>query len=810
VNNLRYALRLLAKNPGFTVVAVLTLALGIGVNSGIFSIVDAVMLRPLSYPQPGRLVSVWETLTGEPPSHWSTSNSGPNPRVRMPVSIANLADYQKQNHAFLGIAGEEIFLANLTETGAPERIVGERVTTNFFSTLQVPPAQGRGFLQGEDSAGGERVVVLSYELWQRKFGLDQNWASNSITLDGEKYRIVGIMAAGFESPMQLASGNKIGFYIPGGYSVAAAADHGTHQVSAFARLNPDVTLARAQSEMDAISAELDRSLPASNHNVKTAMGPMSADVVREARPLLLVMLGAVGLVLLIACTNLANLLLARAAGRQREITIRFALGASRRRVVGELLTQSLLLGALGSVAGLLFGAWTRELLVKFAPGGIPRLDSAGIDARVLLFTLALSLLTGLLFGLAPALQASKARPVETMKSTERGAAGASVMRLRSVLMSAEIAISMILLVGAGLLIRSFVSLSGIDVGFNTEHVLAMRIDLPEKRYGAPGGRLAFFEDLATRVGALPGVQSVGFANRMPMRGGWDSDLDMDDGSNPESDMQSVSPSYFPTLGIPLLRGRLIAETDRANSMLVAVVNKQFAHSILRDRDPIGRRFRWGPSSPWITIVGVVGDIRRGGKAKEIAPEAYLPAAQPTPSRLSDFAFRAAGDPKQLVAAVQQQVWAIDKDQPVTQVRTLEEVISQAASERRFQTTLLAMFAGLALLLALVGVYGVISYAVSQRTNEIGLRIALGAQRSDILRMVIGKAMLLVIVGIAAGAAGAFALSRYLTTLLFHIKPSDPLTYSALAALLSLVALLACYVPARRATRVDPMIALRYE
>src|SRR5579872_7100981 len=450
MGNRRYALRLLAKSPGFTLIAILTLALGIGVNSGIFSIINAVMLRPLPYSQPQQLVSIWETLTGEPPMNWSTHGSGGDPRVRMPVSAANFVDYVASARSLI-LASYETLAMNLPGNGTPERIAGERLSDGFFSVLGVSPAQGRAFLPEEDRAGADRVVIVTHEFWERRLGSDPNWSSASVTLEGEKYRIVGIMPPDFQAPGQIADGNTESFFLPGAYSAAVASDHGTHQIRAIARLRPGSTIERAQAELDAISARLTRQFPDSNQNLKTAMQPLSSDLVRSTRASLLVMLGAVGLVLLIACANLANLLLARAVARQREITIRLALGASRARVIGELLTQSLVLAVMGSMAGLALGIWTRELLMKMGTGQFPRLASASLDARVLLFTLALSLVTGLAFGIFPALQVSKCGAAESLKSTERGSAGTGVMRWRNTLMLAEVSLAMILLVGAGLL-----------------------------------------------------------------------------------------------------------------------------------------------------------------------------------------------------------------------------------------------------------------------------------------------------------------------------------------------------------------------
>jgi putative ABC transport system permease protein len=814
MNNLRYAVRLLMKSPGFALVAILTLALGIGVNSAIFSVVDAVMLRPLLYPEPERLVSIWEEKVHEGPNDTSTSGQnigGRSSPSRMTVAPANLIDYQKQGASFTSLAGFKINGMNLTEAGPSERLAGEAVTANYFSVLGVSPLQGRAFLPEEDRPGANRVVIISDDLWRTRFGSDQRMLGSAITLDSEKYTVVGILAPGFHSPSQFNMTDRVVFFVPAAYPTDLLSHHGDHEINVIGRLKPGATLASEQAEIDAISARLAQQYPPTNKDMKTGMAPLSADISRNARTSLAVLLGAVGLILLIACANLANLLLVRAIGRQREITIRFALGASRVRVIGELLAQSMVLAVLGCLTGLVFGVWTQKLLVTLAPGNLPRLDTAALNGRVLLFTLCLSLLTGLLFGIFPAWQASKSKPVAAMRASERNLAGTSVMRWRNLLMVTEIAVSMVLLVGAGLLLKSFITLNGVDLGFTTERVLAMNINLPDTRYTTGDRREAFFHDLADRVSQLPGVEQVGYANRMPMRGGWSSDVSVENHDRLISaDYQAVSPGYFPTLGITLMRGHLLTPADRCGSLPVAVVNNEFVRRALPNEDPVGRRFR--RTNDWITIVGVVSDIRRSGKAGEVKPEVYLPAAQPAlyPVRLADFAFRAAGDPKTLMAAVQQQVWAIDKDQPITNVKTLEEVISQSVATRRFQTLLLGLFASLALILAMVGIYGVISYSVSQRTPEIGIRMALGASRGGILKMVIGRAMLLVAVGIATGAAGAYALSEYLKSLLFEVKPGDPWTYASLAILLAVVALTACMVPARRATRVDPMIALRYE
>jgi predicted permease len=533
------------------------------------------------------------------------------------------------------------------------------------------------------------------------------------------------------------------------------------------------------------------------------------------RSSLWILFGAVSLILLIACSNVANLLLVRAVGRQREISIRFALGASRFRVVRELVTQSAALTLMGLGVGMLFAAWTERLLVSLAPVNIPRLENIALNFQVVAFTSILSLATGILFGVLPAWQVSKARPSESLKTTSRNLAGAGIMRWRSILMMGELALSMILLTGAGLLLKSFILLRGVDLGFEPEHVLAMNINLPETVYSDANRRFAYFDQLAEGVSRLPGVQSVAFANRLPMRGGWGGGLRVESSRGEvtgEADFQAVNPGYFQTLGIPIRQGRALTASDRAGSSPAAVVNMAFVRRFLPNEDALSRRFRRSPRDPWINIVGIAGDVRRGGKTAPLNPQVYLAAAQTAlyPVRLADFAVRAAGDPHSLLMAIQKQVWAIDKDQPVTNVKTLDEVISDSVAQRRFQMLLLLLFAGLALFLALVGVYGVAGYSVSQRTAEIGVRIALGAQRSDILALILRQTMLVVGGGIAIGAAGAYYLSRYMASLLFSVKPSDPLTYLTLGALLITTTLVACYIPARRACAVDPTVALRYE
>jgi putative ABC transport system permease protein len=722
-------------------------------------------------------------------------------------------DYQTQKNSFVSLAGFAVTGMNITESGPPDRVSGERVTANYFSTLGVWPAHGRAFLAEEDRPGANKVIVASDELWHARFGGDPHFLGSTVTLDNEIYTVVGIMPPGFRSPSQFNMTIPLLYYIPAAYPADLLAKHGDHGIDVLGRLKPGVSLAAARAELDAISQSLARRYPSECKNLKTGSDILANDISGGVRASLFVLLGAVGLILLIACANLANLLLVRAIGRQREIAIRFALGASRRRVIGELLAQSAVLAALGCACGIAFGYGAQRLLMGFAPH-IPRLEGAHLSGRVLLFTLALSAATGLVCGIFPAWQASKSKPVEAMRASERHLAGSSVLRWRSIFMISEVAISMILVVGAGLLLKSFLTLNHVELGIVTEHVINMNVTLPELRYPTTERRLAFFENLSERAGGLPGMRAVAFANNFPLRGGWSSNFRPENQPDrgEDADYQAVSPGYFATLGIGLQRGRLLTPADRTGSEPVAVVNTALARHFFPNEDPVGRRFRRNEQAPWTAIVGVVSDVRRGGKAGKINPQVYYPAAQTAlyPVWLSEFAFRSAGDPKQLVAAVQRQVWAIDKDLPVTHVRTYDELVSQSVSERRFQTLLLGLFASLALILAMVGIYGVISYSVSQRTPEIGIRMALGATRGEILGMVVGRAMVLAGIGIAIGGGGALALSQYLKTLLFEVKPGDPWIYGSIAVLLAAVALAATMIPARRATRVDPMIALRYE
>ncbi|HVT59140.1 MAG TPA: ABC transporter permease [Thermoanaerobaculia bacterium] len=804
MTEIRYALRLLRKSPGFSLTAILTLALGIGVNSGIFSVVDAVMLRPLPYPHPEELVAVAENEGGQGGDHGA-------------VAVANLRDYA-QNHVLTGIVHLGTERKNLTGGGPPEQLFGVRATYNFFSVLGIQPALGRAFLPEEDRFGARHVTVLGHELWRRRFGGDLAIVGKSILYDGQPYTVVGVMPERFEAPLQFGSTLALSFYVPAAFDPELLANRGDHEDHALARLRPGVTLAQARAEMTAISLRLAQLYPKTNGNVRLVLTPLRRWLTGRVRTPLLVLLGAVGLVLLIACANVANLLLARGVGQVREVAIRVALGASRGRVLRELLAQSAVLAAAGCAAGLLAGSWVSRALVALAPQDIPRLHSAALNFDVVAFCLGLAAATVLIFGLLPALVTSNVGPRESLLAARGVLGGSAPLRWRGALMATEVGLALTLLIGSGLLLKSFLLVSHIDPGFRPDHVLILDVNLPPAGYPAAPARLAFFEQLQQRVERLPGVVAAGFG-RLPLRGHWSSLFETAENpvANPpagglEADFQMVSAGYFPTLGIPVLQGRAFATGDRDGGEPVVIVNQALARRYYPNGSALGHRIRRLGSKSWRTIVGIVGEVHLFGQDQAVAPQVYLPAAQTDsyPMPIATFAMLATGPPLHLAQAVQREVWAIDKDQPVTRVASLGEVVSDSLAQRRFQMGLLLLFALLALTLALVGIYGVISYAVERRTAELGLRIALGARRQHILGMVVREGMSLVGLGIVLGLAGALASSRVLASLLFRVAPFDPATFAALAALAAATALAACLVPALRAARVDPMTALRSE
>jgi putative ABC transport system permease protein len=813
--DIRFGARLLAKTPGFTLAAVCTLALGIGANTAIFSVVDAVLFQALPYPEPHGLVSIWEV---------SQKSGEPIPAV----APANYQDYIGRAEAFSSFGGYARSGLNLTGDGNPERVAVEEVTASYFATLGVMPMIGAPFQPEDNQEERSQRVILTHALWQRRFGGQASVLDRAVLLDGRPHRVVGVMPPEFRAASDAGALEPVGAFVPVFFEPSVLANRQEHLINVVGRLKPGISVEAGRANLAAVSEGLAREFPDAA-TVRTGLAPLGAEQVKSVRPLLVLLLAAVGLVLLIACANVASLVVARSMSRQREMAVRFVLGATRRRVVSELVTQSLLLSAAGAGVGLGLAYWTKQMLVSLAPATFPYIQRAALDMRVLLFAAVLAVVTGVLFGLLPAWQVSRARPVEALRTADRTMAGSWALRNRTALMAVEIALSTLLLVGAGLMLRSLVAVNAVPLGFDPTGVLATSVVLPPQRYATPQARLDFYETLAERVAAIPGVRGVTFSNRLPLRGNWSSGFTFENaapqpgaaygqsgaaygapGQPQSAGFQAVSPEYFAVFRIPLLRGRLLASSDRSGASGVAVVNAAFVRTFFKDGNPLGQRLRRGPKMPPIEIVGVVGDIRRGGRTSDIEPQLYLPAAQFElyPLSLSDLAVRVDGNAGSYADAVRAAIWSIDPNQPVTNVRTLDEVLSLRIAERHFQTFLFALFAVLALALAVVGVYSVVDYSVRQRTAEIGLRMALGADASGIVRWMVAQSFWIVAGGSVAGLAAAYGLSRYVRTLLFGIEPTDAVTYAGAAMVLATAALFASYLAARRAVRVDPVSALR--
>jgi predicted permease len=813
--DLRYGVRMLRKQPGFTLVAALTLALGIGANTAIFSVVNAVLMRPLPYHDPARITMIWSD----------------NPATQlglheMPPTNADIADWREQNHVFERIAAYRSSFANLSAQGEAERAAGAAVTFDFFPLLGVEPVLGRTFTAEEDQPNKNRVVVISYGLWQRAFGGDPGIIGKAIALDTVDFTVIGVMPRGFNFPR--------GAEMPAGYGFAPQADiwvplalsaerwqrRNQRQLVAMARLKPDTALEQAQAEMSAIAQRQAGDFPDSNAGWVVRLVPLKDQVVGKTRPLLLVLLAVVAFVLLIACANVASLLLARAAARQKEIALRAALGAGRRRVIRQLLTESILLSSLGGALGLLVAYWGVKALIAASPTNIPRLGETTLDLPVLGFTAGISLLTGILFGLVPAIQAAKTNLSEALKEGGRNPATPGQHRLRSLLIVSEVALALVLLVGAGLLVRSFSRLLAVDPGFNPQSVLALDVMLPGAKYHTQESRCNFYQQLLARIETLPGVRAAGGISDVPLSGAEglyplaiEGRPPARHGQEPSTDGRDVTPNYFEAMGVPLLQGRAFSESDAPGQPEVAIINETIARQFFPGEDPIGKRVKLGPADdprePWLTVVGVVGDVKSTVLESDPRAQVYRPFLQLSWSDLS-ILIRTESDPLQLVPAVRNEVKAIDPNQPVTNVRTMEQAVAESVSRRRFIMLLLAVFAAVALLLTVVGLYGVISYSVTRRTHEFGVRLALGAQARDVLRLVVGDGLRLAAAGVGIGLVAAIALTRGMVSLLFNVSALDPLTFTLVTALLVFVALVSSYIPARRATKVDPMIALRSE
>ena len=804
--DIRYGLRTLRKSPGFTLVALLTVALGIGANTALFSVVNAVLLRPLPVAGPEALVNVW-----------GTNPQGGEPREN--ASYPNFADWRAQQTVFAGVAAYVNTFATLTGDDTPEALDGLAVSPELFQTLGVRPALGR-FFTAQETQADKAPVVISQEFWRRRFGARADIVGQPVTLDGKPHTVVGVLPAGFKFPFDTV--NAKDFWAPLDPADEMNTKRGVGYLRVIARLKPGVTLTQAQAEMDTIAARLAAQYPEHDEGHGLHLVATYEDVIGGVRRPLLVLLGAVGFVLLIACANVANLLLARATRRRREIAVRAALGASRWRVVRQLLTESLLLSLAGGAAGLLLALWGVDALRGALPEDVPRVREIALDGRVLVFTLGVAVLTGLVFGLAPALAATRMDVNEALKEGARGTGGWRRNRVRGFLVTAEVALSLMLLVGAGLLLKSFVRLREINPGFNPEHVLTFSVALPEARYENPAEQARFFRELLARTAAAPGVEASAGVFPLPFsgdhaRGNFDIEgrAAENEGDSPNALSYIISPDYLRALAVPLRRGRAFDERDTPNASRVVLINETLARRYFAGQDPVGRHLIVASIADLAKpatceIVGVVGDVKHDGL--DAAPEAayYLPYQQATLPFMTLVVRGAGGNPAALVAGARTSVAQLDKDLPVTDIKPMSDWLSASVAPRRFNMLLLGGFALLALCLAAVGIYGVMAYSVAQRTHEIGVRIALGAQTRDVLRLVVGQGMTLTLVGVAAGLLGALALTRVLATLLFGVTATDPLVFAGVTLLLALVALLACYIPARRAARVDPMIALRQE
>jgi predicted permease len=798
-HDLRFGARMLLKKPGFTLIALLTLALGIGANTAIFSIVNGVLLKPLPYEQPDQLVQLWEA-----------------PRVGAlgAASPGAFLDWKEQSTSFESLSLLHNTDLNLTGEGEPERISGVKMSAGGLQILRARPMLGRVFAPDEDQPGREKVIVLTHRLWQRRFGGDTNIVGRSIQLSDQGYTVIGVLPPGF------LPWDEPEFIIPSSVASEDANRRDAHWLNVFGRLKPGLTVEQARAEVNALSARLKPLYPAYKKNFVVNIAPMQELMTGDIKPILLLLLGAVGFVLLIACANIANLLLARALARQREMAIRAALGASRWRVIRQLLTESVLLALTGALLGLLLAFWSVDALSHLTGVHLPRAQEVGLDLRVLGFALCVSLLSGLAFGLAPAVQASKPDLNETLKERGRGSQGSARNGVRSSLIVSEVALALILLIGAGLLLNSFFRLTNVPPGVNPKNALTMQISLPDKKYPNVERRAAFYQQTLERIENIPGIEAAGVTRTMPLAGSSPSTFFSIVGrpGQPESgyltDFDFCTPGYFQAAGIPVRTGRLFEQSDRPGAARVVLINETLARQYFPNEDPLGKlihleTFTGKIDEGW-EIIGIVGDVRQRGQTQNVRPCVYRPQAFSFGGSDGHLVIRTTGASMAIAESVRKAILEVDPSQPVANVRTMEDVLGASVAQRRFITMLLGGFAATSLLLAAIGLYGVIAYGVSQRTHEIGIRIAMGAQARDILQLVVWHGMKLALIGVGLGLIGSLVLTRLLKTLLYGVSATDPATFALIALSILGVALLACYLPARRATKVDPVVAIKYE
>ena len=815
LRDLRYGLRLLIKNPGFTVVALLTLAIGIGATTAMFSVVNGVLLRPLPFRDPGRLVMIREQVP-KFSAEW------------LKIPAPDVVTYARENTSFTGVAGFIPTRFDLTGYGAPQNVAATRVAWNLFSLLGVQPQIGRPFSAQEDHADSY-VAIVSYGFWKQHLGGTPDVLGKTVTLNRKPFEIVGVMPQGFAFPLVASEPSDV--WVPLGLTATELADFGDNfSYGAIARLKPGVTMVQARADAQRIAQAILQTFPPSIRGDLQLNGvviPLKEDIVGDVRKPLLVLFLAVMVVLLIAVVNVANLLLARGTARQREMAIRIALGAGGRRLVAQVLAESVMLALAGGALGLLSAVWATQGLFALVPANIPRLQSSGVDGRVLAFMVAVCVLAGLAFGTIPALLALHTSVNDNLKEGGRGTSvGRSHQRVRASLVVAQVALALVLLAGAGLLLRSFQRVLQVDPGFRPQKVITAAVSLSPTQYSTAAQARSFYTELEEKLAGMPGVAAAGLSSDLPTKANWNHVFSVDGYAPPPGAGLNISwhsvvlGDYFRAMGIPLIRGRLFTPTDDAAGQRVVIISQSIVEKYFHGRDPIGGRLKWGvPQStdPWLNVVGVVGDIKQGSLDATTLPHTYTPFLQRSDGEMKagtglamNMVVRTSGNPSSAAASMRAAVWSLDRQVPVSDIRTMEQVISQSTASRRFNMLLVGFFAVAALLLAAVGLYGVMSYSVSQRTHEIGVRMTLGARRADVLRMVLGSGITLVLIGVAIGVAGALVASRLLTSFLFEVRPSDPITFAAVALVLAAVALVASMAPALRATRVDPMIALRNE